>query len=88
MKEEDLVRRRLRRQYLIGTPLATPEAVVAWLGAVQAQELAVAKWGVAQRTAGAITEARMDRALAEGRSCAPTCCGPPGTSSCRPTSAG
>ncbi len=67
MDREDLAWLRLRRQRLIGPPLATPEAVVGWLGAVQAQELAVARWSVARRARGRITAAHMDRALAEGR---------------------
>jgi hypothetical protein len=43
MKDEEIARLRLRRQHLIGTPLPTPEAVVGWLGVVQAQEFGVAK---------------------------------------------
>src|SRR5687768_15387111 len=49
MKDEDIARLRLRRQHLTGTPLPTPEAVVGWLGVVQAQEFGVAKWSIAQR---------------------------------------
>jgi hypothetical protein len=46
MQDEEIARLRLRRQHLTGTPLLTPEAVVGWLGAVQAQELGVAKWSI------------------------------------------
>jgi hypothetical protein len=67
MKDEEIARLRLRRQHLTGTPLATPEAVVGWLGAVQAQEFSVAKWSIAQRCRGRVTSADLDRALAEGR---------------------
>jgi hypothetical protein len=67
MKDEEIARLRLLRQHLTGTPLPTPEAVVGWLGAVQAQEFAVAKWSVAQRSRGHVTSADLDRALAEGR---------------------
>lgn len=67
MKDHELARLRLRRQHLTGKALATPEAVVAWLGAVQAQEFAVAKWSIAQRCRGRVTSADLDRALAEGR---------------------
>jgi hypothetical protein len=67
MKDEELARLRLRRQHLIGTPLSTPEAVVGWLGAVQAQEFGVAKWSIAQRSRGRVTSADLDRALGEGR---------------------
>ena len=44
--------RRLASQRLVGAPFATPEEVVGWLGAVQAQDYAGAKWAVAQRAAG------------------------------------
>jgi winged helix DNA-binding protein len=67
MKDQDIARLRLRRQYLTGSPLATPEAVVGWLGAVQAQEFGVAKWSIAQRSRGLVTSADLDRALAERR---------------------
>jgi len=67
MNDPQIARLRLRRQHLTGTPLPTPEAVVGWLGAVQAQELGVAKWSIAQRARGRVTSADLDRALAEGR---------------------
>ncbi|MDQ2642373.1 MAG: winged helix DNA-binding domain-containing protein [Myxococcota bacterium] len=67
MKDEAIAQLRLRRQHLTGAPLPTPEAVVGWLGAVQAQEFALAKWSVAQRCRGQVTSAHLDRALAEGR---------------------
>jgi hypothetical protein len=67
MKDEDIARLRLRRQHLTGTPLPTPEAVVSWLGAVQAQEFGVAKWSIARRCRGRVTSADLDRALGEGR---------------------
>lgn len=41
---------RLRRQRLISTGLPTPRDAVAWLGAVQSQEYAVARWSIGQRT--------------------------------------
>ena len=66
-KDEEIARLRLRRQHLTGSPLPTPEAVVGWLGAVQAQEFGVAKWSIAQRCRGRITSADLDRALGEGR---------------------
>jgi hypothetical protein len=67
MRDEEIARLRLRRQHLSGRALPTPEAVVGWLGAVQAQEYGVAKWAVARRSRGRITSADLDRALAEGR---------------------
>jgi hypothetical protein len=65
MQDEEIARLRLRRQHLTGTPLSTPEAVVGWLGAVQAQEFGVAKWSIAQRSRGRVTSADLDLALAE-----------------------
>jgi len=48
----EIAHRRLHNQHLSGPPLADPVAVVRHLGAVQAQEYAPAKWGLAQRTSG------------------------------------
>ncbi len=61
----DRARLRLTNQRLWGAPLPTPEQVVGWLGAVQAQDYAGAKWAVAQR-ARRCGDAELDRALAEG----------------------
>jgi hypothetical protein len=62
----DVARERLRNQRLVGPPFATPEAVVGWLGAVQAQDYAGAKWAVAQRTR-ACTDADLEAACDAGR---------------------
>lgn len=57
--------RRLHNQRLAGNPLASPEEVVAWLGAVQAQDYGPAKWSLGERSAGTV-DADVDRALTEG----------------------
>ena len=57
---------RLRNQRIVGSPLRTAQDVVAWMGAVQAQEFAVAKWGLALRTPG-LKERAVDREFADGR---------------------
>lgn len=57
--------RRLANQRLVGSPLASPVAVVRHLGAVQAQDYAGAKWGVARRSAGA-TEREIETAVDSG----------------------
>jgi hypothetical protein len=62
----DIVAHRLRNQRLAGAGFRTPDEVVSWLGAVQAQDYAGAKWGVALRAPG-VTEAEVDRACNEGR---------------------
>ncbi|MEO8898096.1 MAG: winged helix DNA-binding domain-containing protein [Candidatus Dormibacter sp.] len=66
MRGIDLVRERLRNQWLHGAPSGSraPE-VVRWLGAVQAQDYGAAKWGVAQR-AGDLSGTDLDMALADG----------------------
>jgi hypothetical protein len=58
---------RLQHQRLTASGLATPEEVVAWLGAVQAQEYPHAKWGLALRMRRATTDAAIERAFTEGR---------------------
>jgi hypothetical protein len=67
MQDAEIARLRLRQQHLLGAPAADLETVVGQLGAVQAQEFPVAKWSLARRTRGQVTEARFDRAFAEGR---------------------
>jgi hypothetical protein len=63
----DVADRRLHNQRLEGKPFEGPEAAVQWLGAVQAQDYAGAKWALAQRTAGAPTSAAIDRLFDQGR---------------------
>ncbi|MBE7556293.1 MAG: winged helix DNA-binding domain-containing protein [Anaerolineales bacterium] len=65
MKSLDIAQLRLSNQHLAGNPLKTASEVVAWLGAVQAQEYAWAKWALGQRTTG-LTDAAIEQALAEG----------------------
>lgn len=59
---------RLQQQRLIQTELTTPAGVVAWLGAVQAQDYAGAKWAIAQRIpqGNEVTDARIEEALNKG----------------------
>lgn len=57
---------RLSRQGLDPVTHRSPEAAVAWLGAVQAQDYAGAAWALALRVEG-LTLADVDRALADGR---------------------
>jgi hypothetical protein len=62
----DLLARRLRNQRLLASRARTAEEVVTWLGAVQAQDFAGAKWAIGQRTAG-LTDAGVEQAFTEGR---------------------
>jgi hypothetical protein len=61
----DIARLRLLSQGLSGAPFSSVAEVVGWLGAVQSQEYAVAKWSVGQRATG-LSDAALDQALAEG----------------------
>jgi Winged helix DNA-binding domain len=56
---------RLHNQQLEQTTLQTPGDVVAWLGAVQAQDYAGAKWALGLRLPE-VSEAAVERAFAEG----------------------
>lgn len=47
--------------------LGTPEEVIRWLGVVQAQDYGPAKWSIAQRMDGSITDAALDEAFDAGR---------------------
>jgi hypothetical protein len=61
----DIARRRLNHQRLL-TPLGNdPAEVVHFLGAVQSQDYAGAKWALGMRTRG-VTDADVERAFAEG----------------------
>lgn len=56
---------RMHSLRLWGGWFGTPEEVVRWLGAVQAQDYGPAKWSVGQRADG-VGDAAVDRAFAEG----------------------
>lgn len=60
-----IVRRRLVNQRLAGEPFTGPAAAVRWLGAVQAQEFAEAKWSLAER-ASDCSDADVEAAFAGG----------------------
>lgn len=47
MTSLDIANQRLHNQRLVGAPFKKPEDVVQWLGAVQSQEFASAKWAIA-----------------------------------------
>jgi hypothetical protein len=61
----DIALRRLRTQRLVGTPFDSAVDAVGFLGAVQSQDYAGAKWALGQRSRGA-TEADIDRLFDEG----------------------
>jgi hypothetical protein len=61
----DILRQRLHNQLLSQTKFTQPSQVVAWLGAVQSQDYAGAKWAVSQRTKG-LTDVEIEQAFADG----------------------
>jgi hypothetical protein len=77
---DPFIARRMRSQRLSAPMAADPAAVVAWFGAVQAQDYAGAKWALTLR-APALTDAQLDQALADGTIIRPTDRGRRGTSS-------
>jgi hypothetical protein len=65
MPGPDIVRQRLTNQGLVRPKLKTAGEVVARLGAVQAQDYAASKWGIAQRTSG-LTDAEIEKEIDDG----------------------
>src|SRR5215208_2048735 len=61
----DIASYRLQNQRLTQNKFNTPVQVVEWLGAVQSQDFAAAKWAIGLRTRG-LTEADVDRTFADG----------------------
>jgi hypothetical protein len=66
----DLVRQRLRNQKLARSEFRKPGEVVAWLGAVQAQDYPAAKWALGLRAKG-MTDAVVEQAFNEGAAAVP-----------------
>jgi hypothetical protein len=65
MTNLDIARRRLHNQFLSQQTFEKPEQVVQWLGAVQAQDYAAAKWALGLRLSGA-TDNVLEQAFASG----------------------
>lgn len=65
MTQPEIARLRLHNHHLLQPQWTHPEQMVAWLGAVQAQDYAGAKWSVAQRLAHA-TDASLEQAFNAG----------------------
>ena len=65
MTGSDIARLRLHNQQIARAAFKQPGEVVAWLGAVQAQDYLGALWAVGLRTGNAV-EADIERALADG----------------------
>ncbi len=65
MKLSDVAHARLANQQLTRTELATPTEIVAWLGAMQAQDFASAKWSLGVRLRPT-SDAAMEQAFNDG----------------------
>jgi Winged helix DNA-binding domain len=65
-KAPNIAARRLVAQQIVRPAFKTPAELVAYLGAVQAQDYAACKWAVGLRLAGAPGEASVERAIDDG----------------------
>lgn len=63
MTNNSLLQQRLQRQLISGHLFQKPEEIVAWFGAMQAQDYAACKWGIGVRLPGA-TDASIEEAFA------------------------
>jgi hypothetical protein len=66
MTHLDIVRQRLLNQHLSRPRFSKPEELVAWLGAVQAQDFAGAKWSLGLRLKG-VSDADIERDFSNGK---------------------
>ncbi len=66
MKRSEIGTLRLANQRVSAHKAKSLQAVAAWMGALQGQDLSAVKRAVALRTQGALTEADVDKALARG----------------------
>jgi len=64
---EPITDQRLQNQRITRPGRSGPAKLVAWLGAVQAQEYGPAKWSLGLRLPPGVTDAALDRALHQGR---------------------
>lgn len=62
----EIAYQRFYNQHISRTRFEKPDEVVAWLGAMQGQEYAMAKWGIAQRMRE-INDSEIERAFVEGK---------------------
>jgi len=62
----DLLAQRLRHQRLVASSLTRPADVVAWLGAVQAQDFPAAKWALSMRVRGGLQDLDVEQAFNDG----------------------
>jgi hypothetical protein len=63
----EITDRRLQNHRITRPGPRGPEKLVAWMGAVQAQEYGPAKWGLALRSPNGTTDTAIERAIDQGR---------------------
>ncbi len=66
MTSEEIIRYRLFNQQLADPQFKKPEQVVSWLGAMQAQEYAMAKWAIGLRSVGT-NESDVEKKFTSGK---------------------
>jgi hypothetical protein len=67
MSTEEILHFRLKNQLLTGSRFKKPEDVVAWMGAMQAQEYAMAKWAIGLRMKGDPSGEDVESAFQRGK---------------------
>lgn len=65
MNASDIISLRLKNHLLAGTDKQTPQEVVSWMGAIQAQDYNMAKWGIGNRISK-ITDSQIDESVNKG----------------------
>src|ERR671939_1600397 len=65
MTKLNIAQQRLRNQHISAATMQKPSEVVEWLGAVQAQDYAGAKWALGLRMRGAL-DADIEQAFTDG----------------------
>jgi hypothetical protein len=66
MNKSDIPKARLFNQQITATKFNKPEEIVAWFGAMQAQDYPMAKWAIGVRIPGG-TEEKIEQAVASGK---------------------
>jgi hypothetical protein len=66
MNAKELIKLRLANQHLLSPSFTKPEDLVGWMGAVQSQDYAGAKWALASRLKSPL-ETEIDKAIDEGK---------------------
>lgn len=64
-KKNDIIQQRLINQQIAGTTHKEPQEIVAWLGAMQAQEYAMSKWAIGLRLPGS-DDTKIEKACNDG----------------------